>query len=482
MSKFPLTLTPQQAEAVQGFAAEPTRASLNVSGTGVGKTLVAVELAKTINARTVLIVAPVNTEAGWRVHFEGQGVTLPFQRIDSSKPGKLAYGQLMWETPGVYFIGTEMFARMGSKSYVDKGGKKRRRTLGAWEHISVDLVLMDESHRFSKSKTASYFALNLLQRVGYKHCMSATPTGNSFEGAFTTAKWLWPDHPSVAAGFSFWKGRYCVGVYDHFRWDKLKTTGERNPGEFYSQLPCVVKLEAPDVPIVEDTVYVELTPKQRKQYTELEKNLLTWLGENPLAIQFPTTLHTRLRQVSLGEIDLAIAEDGAEEVTFAVNGKSAKIDAMWSVLEDDFEGEPALIGVGNSKKFVKLLVARLNERWPGCAVEWSGDVPQRQREGLKSGWIDGKFKYVVAVIESLAEGADLMQTATRNVLWFNKSLSGILNTQFLGRIRRQGGVGSVRSVVLEAVDTKDQESYMSLADAELGRRRSLMLKEKETSG
>jgi hypothetical protein len=98
---------------------------------------------------------------------------------------------------------------------------------------------------------------------------------------------------------------------------------------------------------------------------------------------------------------------------------------------------------------------------------------------LKSDWIDGKFKYVVAVIESLAEGADLMQTATRNVLWFNKSLSGILNTQFLGRIRRQGGVGAVRSVVLEAVDTKDQESYVSLADAELERRRSLVLKQKE---
>jgi hypothetical protein len=152
---------------------------------------------------------------------------------------------------------------------------------------------------------------------------------------------------------------------------------------------------------------------------------------------------------------------------------------MWGVLEDDFEGEPALIGVGNSKKFVKLLVARLNERWPGCAVEWSGDVAQKRRDELKSDWIDGKFKYVVAVIESLAEGADLMQTATRNVLWFNKSLSGILNTQFLGRIRRQGGVGAVRSVVLEAVDTKDQESYVSLADAELERRRSLVLKQKE---
>lgn len=441
--------------------------------------MVAVELAKAINAQTILIVAPVNTETGWKVHFEGQGVDLPFKRIDSSKGGRLAYGELMWEKPGIYFASTEMFARMGSKSYTDRSGKKRRRTLGVWEHISVDLALVDESHKFSRSKTASYFALDLLQRVGYRHAMSATPTGNSFEGAFTTAKWLWPEHPSVASGFSFWKGRYCVGVYDHFRWDKLKTTGERNPGEFYSSLPCVIKLESPDIPIVEETVYVELTPKQRKQYTELEKNLMTWLGENPLAIEFPTSLHIRLRQVTLGEIDLTVNDDGTEDVTFAVDGKSAKVDAMWGVLEDDFEGEPALIGVGNSKKFVKLLVAQLNEKWPGCAVEWSGDVAQKRRDELKSDWIDGKFKYVVAVIESLAEGADLMQTATRNVLWFNKSLSGILNTQFLGRIRRQGGVGSVRSVVLEAVGTKDQESYVSLADAELERRRSLVLKQKE---
>jgi hypothetical protein len=113
LSKFPLTLTPEQVGAVQRLAAEPTRASINVSGVGVGKTLIAVELAKAINAQTILIVAPVNTETGWRVHFEGQGVALPFQRVDSSKNGKLAYGEMMWEKPGVYFIGAEMFARMG---------------------------------------------------------------------------------------------------------------------------------------------------------------------------------------------------------------------------------------------------------------------------------------------------------------------------------------------------------------------------------
>jgi DNA or RNA helicases of superfamily II len=471
LSKFPLILDPEQEKSVRRLAAEPSRASLNVSGTGRGKTVIAVELAKRIEAKTILIVAPKNTRTGWMVHFRGQGVDLPFSYIDSSKNGKEAYGNLMWQVPGIYFVGTEMFARMGSEAYVGKDGKKRRRTNGVWEHVSVDLVLMDESHRASNARTATYFALDLLQRVGYKHCMSATPTGNSFEGAYTTAKWLWPDHPSVANGFSFWKGRYCIGIYDHFKWDHLKTTGERNPGEFYSGLPCVVKLEQKPIPIIEDTVYVELTTKQRKQTTELEKNLLTWMGENPYAIEFPTTLHTRLKQVSLGEISLD--DDG--EVTFARDCKSAKIDAMWDVLLDDFEDEPALIGVGNSKKFVKVVVDRLNEKWPGSTVEWSGDVAEGNRDRIKEDWIAGKVKYVVAVIESLAEGADLMQTATRNLLWFNKSPSGILNTQFLGRIRRQGVEGVVRSVVLEAIDTKDQDSYKSLADEEMERRRSLMI-------
>ena len=38
-----------------------------------------------------------------------------------------------------------------------------------------------------------------------------------------------------------------------------------------------------------------------------------------------------------------------------------------------------------------------------------------------------------------------------------------------------GVEGVVRSVVLEAIDTKDQDSYKSLADEEMERRRSLMI-------
>lgn len=65
----PFVLTPEQGEAVKRMTAEPTRACLNSSGLGTGKTLMAVELAKALGAQTVLVVAPLNTHVNWELTF-----------------------------------------------------------------------------------------------------------------------------------------------------------------------------------------------------------------------------------------------------------------------------------------------------------------------------------------------------------------------------------------------------------------------------
>ena len=428
-----LTPTEEQENAILRIAREPTRSVLNGSTMGAGKTLKAVEVCRRISAETILLIAPLGTRIGWKVTFQRQGVTLPFRWINSSKEGKKAQQYWEMQVPGIYFVGVEYFVRLGWD------GTKRTKV---WAH-KPDLILFDESHRAQNRNSKTYKTLKQVNGW-FKLAMSGTPTGNSFGGAWAVTKWLWPD--KIPNSFHEWSEAWCRFEYDHFAPMNRKVVGEKNPGQFFKSLPCYIRIDSElDVELDEQIVYVELSAEQRKAYTSLEENMMVWVEGNPLVVEFPITLRARLRQATLGMF--SVDEDGA--VNFENDCKSSKIDAMFDVLENDFDNEPALI-LTDSRKFADVLVARLDN-----AVAWHGEVSQKQREVAKQKFIASEVKYLVAVISAIAEGVDGLQHATRNILWMSRSDNRILNEQAMARVYRQGQGKQVRSREIVAVDTYD---------------------------
>jgi superfamily II DNA or RNA helicase len=428
-----LTPTDEQAKAIERIVNEPTRAALNGSTMGAGKTLIAVEVAKGIEAQTILLVAPLGTRLGWKVTFERQGVELPFKWINSTKDGKQALTDWEWQLPGVYFVGVEYFARLGWE------GKARSKV---WSQVP-DLVLFDEVHRTQNRTSKTYKTLKQVNG-GFKLSMSGTPTGNKFDGAWAVTKWLWPT--LVPTSFHTWAGIWCDFEYNHFAPGGKKITGEKNPGKFFNSMPCYVRIESElDVELDESIRYVELSAPQRKAYDQLEKEMITWVHGNPLVVEFPITLRARLRQASLGMFSV----DADGEVTFDDDCKSSKLDAMLDILRNEWDDEPALI-LTDSRKFADVVVARL-----GDAAAWHGNVSQAERETRKKDFIDGDIRYLVAVTSAIAEGVDGLQHGTRNVLWLSRSDNRLLNEQAMARVMRQGQTMQVRSVEIVALDTYD---------------------------
>jgi SNF2 family DNA or RNA helicase len=236
-------------------------------------------------------------------------------------------------------------------------------------------------------------------------------------------------------------------VYDHFAPGNRKVVGEKKPGAFFNSLPCYVRIESKlDVDMEMSVRYVELTGEQRKAYEQLEKNMITWVEGNPLVVEFPITLRARLRQATLGMFSV----DPEGEVTFSDDCKSSKIDAMIDILEEEWDGEPALI-LTDSRKFADVVVSRLN----GQAAAWHGEISQAKREERKKQFIDGDIRYLVAVTSAIAEGVDGLQHATRNILWLSRSDNRLLNEQAMARVMRQGQTKQVRSVEIIAVETYD---------------------------
>ena len=430
-----LTPTAEQAKAIAKIVAEPTRAALNGSTMGAGKTLIAVEVAKGLGAETILLIAPLGTRLGWKVTFERQGVDLPFKWISSSKDGKQARSDWDWQLPGIYFVGVEYFARLGWE-----GNKVRSKT---WLKVP-DLVLFDEVHRAQNRASKTFKTLK--QVTGkFKMAMSGTPTGNKFDGAWAVTKWLWND--KVPNSYWEWVTAWCRTEYDHFAPQNRKIVGEKIPGAFFNSLPCYVRIESElNVGLDESARYVELSAVQRKAYDQLEKSMITWVEGNPIVVEFPITLRARLRQASLGMFSV----DDAGEVTFDLDCKSSKIDAMLEILRDEWDGEPALI-LTDSRKFADVVVHRLGDR----AAAWHGNVSQVEREERKKAFIDGSLDYLVAVTSAIAEGVDGLQHATRNVLWLSRSDNRLLNEQAMARVMRQGQKNTVRSIEIIALDTYD---------------------------
>ena len=102
-----LTPTPEQDAAIERMASEPTRACLQISELGTGKTLMAVELALRLEAKQLLVIAPVGTHKGWEATLKGQGWPHPIRPITPKTPGN--HAALVAGEPGAYLVGREFF-------------------------------------------------------------------------------------------------------------------------------------------------------------------------------------------------------------------------------------------------------------------------------------------------------------------------------------------------------------------------------------
>lgn len=428
-----ITPTPEQEEAIVKMVWETSGAVLNASTMGAGKTVKAVEVVRRRDDKVVLLIAPLGTRLGWKTTFERQGVALPFRWMNSTKVGKANLAGWLGGEEGIYFVGTEYFVRLG---WV---GRKRTNT---WTH-EPDIVLFDEAHRSQNRHSKTYKTLKQV-KAPMKISMSGTPTGNSFEGAWAVTKWLWSD--VIENSYYNWRERWCALEYDHFDPSGRRVVGEKNPGAFFNSLPCYIRLESElDVDLIEEQVLVELSSTQRKAYEKLERDMILWVEENPLVVEFPVTLRMRLRQATLGMF--SVTDEG--EVVFRDDCKSSKIEALEDILKNRIDDEPALI-LTDSRKFADVMCARI----PG-SVPWHGNVSQTQREKYKAQFMAGEVKYIVAVIPAIAEGVDGLQHATRNIVWVSRSDNRILNEQVMKRVHRQGQTRQVRSFDIVALDTYD---------------------------
>lgn len=470
-----MILDEEQELHVKAMANEPTKAALLVGDTGVGKTLMGIELIKALGTEVNLIVAPPNTLTGWRDTAKEQGVTLPFKHITSDH--KEHFDALRKHVPGIYFISRQFFALSGTdldpqpkkvkghphlqlfwkvpRYYVgdqrvvlddkhkpvkaDENGEmmwtEGRDALWSWGWVQPGLTIYDEVQAVSNRYSQGFTCLRQI-KTGYRVAASATPNGNKFKGIWPVARWLWPKAIDPKTGELYvdnaesrWAAKWAEMGENKYTWSGKEVRGEKNPGAFVNSLPCFVRMEAVRTPVELRKCYVDLTPKQRTLYEEMQVDMLTWLDEHPLVADIPIVQRARLRQITLGEV--SFNDDG--EVDFADDCESSKLDALDKIVNKHHPGEPVFI-LTDSAKFARVAARRLGP----LARAWTGQQSAKQREEIKAAFGGPDVRFIVAVIPAVAEGLDGLQRVCNVEVWLSESPSGFMNQQAEGRVNRRG--------------------------------------------
>lgn len=450
-----LTLDEEQEALVQRLLEEPTRAALNASEPGTGKTLCTVEFIKRGGFERVLLLVPTNVFGSWKKTFEMQGVTLPWRPIKTSNDTE-NYDKLKAGEPGLYVIGPEMFASCAVDGKDEKKGgrivKKGRPAPwpNAWRKVKPDLVVYDEGHKgMTSKKTSRYKALSQLPKnTGmYKLALSGTPQGSKFTGMHALTHWLWPER--ITANRYLWEKTWCRFDFSAYSFDGRKAVGEAEPGAYVKTLPCFVKIVAKTLPTELTEIRVDLTEKQREMWDDMAKKSIVWLGDQPEVAALPIVQRIRLRQMALGEV--TFNEDG--EIDFADDCESSKLRAAQWVI-DKHPGEKVLF-VTDSAKFAKVAAKRLG------GEAWTGETKKARRQEL----LDNMPNVLVATYAAIAEGVDQLQSQCHIECVFNVSDSPVLNTQFSGRLNRRGQKAEkILRYEIIAKQTADDDHFSNMVD------------------
>jgi hypothetical protein len=445
----------EQEAVIERMVHEPTKAALNASQYGTGKTLVTVEVGIRLDARVALVAAPLFTKQSWKTTIERQDPDARVQFINSSKAGKLALANLVDGVAGWYIIGREYLASKNIHPIIAAASQR------------IDFFVYDECARWANRKSNG-FAIMKTMKPGYKMALSATPGGNRFDGLFAITYWLWPEYVSFQTGRSYWRwvARWCKTEDDFFA--GVQVVGELEPGAYVSQLPCYIRLEKDFGNWDADTIEIELSTAERKIYDRFEQDLIVWIQDNPIVAKFPQVKRIRLRQMTLGTVQYNTELD---TVDFPSDMSSTKYDTLHAIIKE-MPDEPMLI-LTQSAKFAKIVTQRLKEDGY-AAEEWSGNISEETRELTKARFVlDDGCDFIVATIASIGEGVDQFQTRSRFMVWLSREDNNQLNEQAFRRLYRRGQERKVISIDISALNTYDQGQLSYLIEQTIAMNKTL---------
>lgn len=320
-----------------------------------------------------------------------------------------------------------------------------------------DMVVADESSSFKNHAAKRFKSLaHMYNHIKRMVLLTGTPTPKGLID-------LWAQIYLLDRGQSL--GRTYTSFRDHFFIPdqrsqtviysyKPKDTAENGVLRAISHL-CV-SMKSEDYltlpPVTEDIVPVQLSPKARREYDMMEREMVLELvdDEEEITAVSAAALSTKLQQLANGAV--------YDELRNVHEIHDCKIEAFKELIEQ-LSGKPALVFYNFKHDLERLKAALAKSKL--VVKELKGATEERE-------WNEGKIDVLLAHPASTAYGLNL-QDGGNHVIWFGLNWSLELYQQANKRLHRQGQKEKVIIHHLISIGTRDEDMMEALnrkADAQ----------------
>lgn len=328
---------------------------------------------------------------------------------------------------------------------------------GAMQHLlqqGVDMLVFDELSKMKDHGTKRFKLMKpWLQKFRRRVGLTGSPAANGYMDLFGQMYCL---DRGERLGQYVTHFRYNYFLPDGpYKW-RLKPGAEEQIRNLIKDI--VLSMSAEDYlelpPVSEVRVEVELPPKVRKIYKEVEDDLFTLLasGEVLTAPNVASAI-SKCKQIAngavyLGSVDPVTGEPVKDKKWEELHKE--KVDALVDLV-DELQGQQVLIAYEYKHDLERLLKA-LGKDTPYIG----GGTNAKEAARIEKAWNEGEIRVLLGHPQSIGHGLNLQKSGASNVAWFSPTWNYELYDQFNRRIRRQGSTADrIRIFHFVAKDTVD---------------------------
>jgi SNF2 family DNA or RNA helicase len=294
-------------------------------------------------------------------------------------------------------------------------------------------LIVDESTKFKNWGGVRMKVLRRMIKRGEfrkRLILTGTPTPNSLQDLFSQV-FLLDEGEALGKNITAFRKRYCVrGGFKGYQWE-LRPGAEEEIWERIAPLCLRMSihdhLDLPEMLIHE--VYVNLPPKAKGIYKQLEKELFAELDRGQLLPMNEGAKYLKCKQVSNGSV-----YNTDKEVEFV---HKAKIDAVVNII-DELQGKPVMVAYQ-----FKHDLASIKKQF-GEVPHISGETSSKETQKYVTDWNAGKIPILAVQPQSLSHGVNMQKGPGRDIIWMGLPDQPELYHQLNARIYRQGVSSEVR--------------------------------------
>lgn len=352
--------------------------------------------------------------------------------------------------------------------------------------IDFNTVVIDEAHKMKDPSTLMARAVRAATGdAEFRFAVTGTPIANTPDDLWSILNWLYPESFPAKTKFI---DRYLITSLNAFGATTVLGIQEHMKKELYAIIDPITRRMPKEVilpflpPVVYEQRYVEMSPKQKKAYTQMSERMVAEIDDTLVVTTSPLVKLTRMLQlaVAYGEVEEEeyVDKDTGEtkiRTTVTLAEPSAKLDAFMDDIEE-FEGHHVVVFTP-----FKQLINLLAKRFDKAGIKYgrlTGDEDAVERQYHMDNFQDGKYQFIL--VTTAVGGASITLTKADIAVYLSRPWSNIDSQQSEGRIHRLGSEmhekityidyiteGSVEEGIFQALDRKEENLQEILRDKEI---------------